>query len=223
MGIFNSIDKTKKSKKIYEFNLQEIYRKGRFATPADVDYSFFEDLYVKKLLEHSKKSKNTNLIELWGKLQMKAFIDYDLGNTVNLYYINCNHPTPANKLEDYNYMPEDARKMTLLDIKYIKKFDIEGVEFQNIYLATFEIMDPEKFYRPYILVYTKNEHDEWTQVGYGYDSNDNENVEFFIDAFNYPIYLTNKGYISAPLSNKGKKLDVYDYIIEKDIYKLLTK
>ena len=112
MGIFNSIDKTKKSKKIYEFNLQEIYRKGRFATPADVDYSFFEDLYVKKLLEHSKKSKNTNLIELWGKLQMKAFIDYDLGNTVNLYYINCNHPTPVNKLEDYNYMPEDSRKMT---------------------------------------------------------------------------------------------------------------
>ena len=223
MGIFNSIDKTNKSKKIYEFNLQEIYRKGRFATPADIDYSFFEDLYVKKLLEHSKKSKNTDLIELWGKLQMKAYIDYDLGNTVNLYYINCNHPTPVNKLEDYNYMPEDARKMTLLDIKYIKKFDIEGVEFQNIYLATFEIMDPEKFYRPYILVYTKNEHDEWTQVGYGYDSNDNENVEFFIDAFNYPIYLTNKGYISAPLSNKGKKLDVYDYITEKDIYKLLTK
>lgn len=223
MGIFNSIDKTNKSKKIYEFNLQEIYRKGRFATPADIDYSFFEDLYVKKLLEHSKKNKNTVLIELWGKLQMKAYIDYDLGNTVNLYYINCNHPTPVNKLEDYNYMPEDARKMTLLDIKYIKKFDIEGVEFQNIYLATFEIMDPEKFYRPYILVYTKNEHDEWTQVGYGYDSNDNENVEFFIDAFNYPIYLTNKGYISAPLSNKGKKLDVYDYITEKDIYKLLTK
>ena len=223
MGIFNSIDKTNKSKKIYEFNLQEIYRKGRFATPADIDYSFFEDLYVKKLLEHSKKSKNTDLIELWGKLQMKAYIDYDLGNTVNLYYINCNHPTPVNKLEDYNYMPEDARKMTLLDIKYIKKFDIEGVEFQNIYLATFEIMDLEKSYRPYILVYTKNEHDEWTQVGYGYDSNDNGNVEFFIDAFNYPIYLTNKGYISAPLSNKGKKLDVYDYITEKDIYKLLTK
>ena len=41
MGIFNSIDKTKTSKKFYEFNLQEIYRKGRFATPSDIDYSFF--------------------------------------------------------------------------------------------------------------------------------------------------------------------------------------
>ena len=51
MGIFNSIDKTKTSKKFYEFNLQEIYRKGRFATPSDIDYSFFENIYVKKLLE----------------------------------------------------------------------------------------------------------------------------------------------------------------------------
>ena len=87
MGIFNSIDKTKTSKKFYEFNLQEIYRKGRFATPSDIDYSFFENIYVKKLLENMKKNKNTDLIELWGKLQMKAYIDYDLGNTVNLYYI----------------------------------------------------------------------------------------------------------------------------------------
>ena len=221
MGIFNSIDKTKTSKKFYEFNLQEIYRKGRFATPSDIDYNFFENIYVKKLLENSKKSKNTNLIELWGRLQMKAYIDYDLGNTVNLYYINCNHPTPVNKLEDYNYMPEDSRKMTLLDIKYIKKFNIEGIEFQNIYLATFEIMDPEKYYRPYILVYTKNENNEWIELGYGYDSNDNGNVEFFINAFNYPIFLTNKGYLVAPLSSKREKLDVYDYITEKNINKIL--
>lgn len=44
---------------------------------------------------------------------MKSYIDYDLGNTVNLYYINCNHPTPVKKLENYDYIPHDARKMNL--------------------------------------------------------------------------------------------------------------
>ena len=151
---------------------------------------------------------------------MKSYIDYDLGNTVNLYYINCNHPTPVKKLENYDYMPDDARKMNLLDIKYIRKFVIEGLEFQNIYLATFEIMDPEEYYRPYVLFFTKNENNEWIQIGYGYDSNDNGNVEIFIEVFNYPIFLTTKGSIEAPLSNKKEKLDVYDYITEKDIKKL---
>ena len=54
-----------------------------------------------------------NQIELWAKLDMKSYIDYDLGNTVNLYYINCNHPTPVKKLENYDYIPDDARKMNL--------------------------------------------------------------------------------------------------------------
>ena len=154
---------------------------------------------------------------------MKSYIDYDLGNTVNLYYINCNHPTPVKKLENYDYMPDDARKMNLLDIKYIRKFVIEGLEFQNIYLATFEIMDSEEYYRPYVLFFTQNENNEWIQIGYGYDSNDNGNVEIFMSVFNYPIYLTTKGFIEAPLSNKKEKLDVYDYITEKDIKKLFKK
>ena len=50
MGIFNSIEKTKISKRLYNFNLQEIYRKGRFANPDDIDYEFFEDLNIKRLL-----------------------------------------------------------------------------------------------------------------------------------------------------------------------------
>ena len=220
MGIFDSLQKTKTRKRLYNFGLQEIYRKGRFANDTDVDYEFFENLNANKLLELTKNSKNNSLIELWGKLDMKSYIDYDLGNTVNLYYINCNHPTPVKKLENYDYMPDDSRRMNLLDIKYIKKFAIEGLEFQNIYLATFEIMDPEEYYRPYVLFFTKNENNEWIQIGYGYDSNDNGNVEIFMDVFNYPVFLTPKGYLMAPLSNKREKLDIYDYITEKNIKKL---
>ena len=220
MGIFDSLQKTKTRKRLYNFDLQELYRKGRFANDTDVDYDFFENLNANKLLELTKKSKNNSLIELWGKLDMKSYIDYNLGNTVNLYYINCNHPTPVKKLENYDYMPDDARQMNLLDIKYIKKFVIEGLEFQDIYLATFEIMDPEEYYRPYVLIFSKNKNNEWIKIGYGYDSNDNGNVEIFMDVFNYPVFLTPKGYLMAPLSNKGKKLDVYDYLTEKDIKKL---
>lgn len=220
MGIFDSLQKTKTRKRLYNFDLQEIYRKGRFANDTDVDYEFFENLNANKLLELTKNSKNNSLIELWGKLDMKSYIDYDLGNTVNLYYIDCNHPTPVKKLENYDYMPDDSRRMNLLDIKYIKKFAIEGLGFQNIYLATFEIMDPEEYYRPYVLFFTKNENNEWIQIGYGYDSNDNGNVEIFMDIFNYPVFLTPKGYLMAPLSNKREKLDIYDYITEKNIKKL---
>ena len=220
MGIFDSLQRTKARKRLYNFDLQELYRKGRFANDTDVDYDFFENLNANKLLELTKKSKSNSLIELWGKLDMKSYIDYDLGNTVNLYYINCNHPTPVKKLENYDYMPDNARKMNLLDIKYIKRFVIEGLEFQNIYLATFEIMDPEEYYRPYVLFFTKNENNEWIQIGYGYDSNDNGNVEIFMDVFNYPVFLNSKGYLMAPLSNKREKLDVYDYITEKSIKKL---
>lgn len=220
MGIFDSLQKTKTRKRLYNFDLEELYRKGRFANDTDVDYDFFENLNANKLLELTKKSKNNSLIELWAKLDMKSYIDYDLGNTVNLYYINCNHPTPVKKLENYDYMPDDSRRMNLLDIKYIKKFAIEGLEFQNIYLATFEIMDPEEYYRPYVLFFTKNENNEWIQIGYGYDSNDNGNVEIFMDVFNYPVFLTPKGYLMAPLSNKREKLDIYDYITEKNIKKL---
>ena len=84
MGIFDSLQRTKTRKRLYNFDLQEIYRKGRFANNTDVDYEFFENLNANKLLELSKKSKANNLIELWGKLDMKSYIDYDLGNTVNL-------------------------------------------------------------------------------------------------------------------------------------------
>ena len=224
MGIFSSLEKTKTSKSLYNFNLQDIYRKGRFDNSSDIDYDFFENLYYEMLSKFNAKKKiDSNLLELWAKLYMKSHIDYDLGNTINLYYINCNFPKPVHMLEDYNYMPEDARKMNLLDIKHIRKIQIENLEFKDIYLATFEIMDPNKFYRPYVLLITKDENNKWVHFGYGYDSNDNGNVELFIKVFNYPIFLTTKGYLLLPLSNKKEKLDVYAYVTEKSISKLLQK
>lgn len=217
MKIFNSIRKTTTSKRLYDFNLSKIYRKGRFAT--SVDYEFFENLNVKRLLELNKKKYNENLIELWAMLDMKSYIDYDLGNTCNLYFINCNKKVPVKQLENYNYMPEETRKMNLLDVNFIKKIKIEGVVFNNVYLAIFEIMDNNNCFRPYVLLYNKD-NDKWIEIGYGYDSNDNGMVELFIPIFNYPIYLNDKGILASPLSDKKEKLNVTDYITQKDIYKI---
>ena len=61
------------------------------------------------------------------------------------------------------------------------------------------------------------------KYGYGYDSNDNENVELFISSFNYPLFLSPKGFILLPLSNKKLKLNVYDYITDSDIQKIIQK
>lgn len=58
------------------------------------------------------------------------------------------------------------------------------------------------------------------KFGYGYDSNDNGNVELFIQSFNYPIFLTSKGFIFLPLIDKKIKLDVVDYITDTDISKI---
>ena len=58
------------------------------------------------------------------------------------------------------------------------------------------------------------------KYGYGYDSNDNGNVELFISMFNYPLFLTTKGGILFPLSGKAVKLSIYDYITDKDIQKI---
>ena len=85
------------------------------------------------------------------------------------------------------------------------------------------IEDLNEFYRPYVILFSKDSIGKFVQIGYGYDTNDNGNVELTISSFNYLIYLTPKGYIESPLSNKKVKLDVYDYIDDKDIGKLFKK
>ena len=87
MKIFDTILQSNSSKRIYQYDFTKIYRKGRFAT--SVDYNYFEDLYVKELIAANQNKKyNEDLITLWAKLDMKSYIDYDLGNTINVYFNN---------------------------------------------------------------------------------------------------------------------------------------
>lgn len=219
MGKFDSLLKTKNSKRNYQYHYTALYKKGRFAN--SVDYHYFENLYVLELLEKNKKKKyNEDLISLWGQLDMKSYIDYDLGNTINLYFNNNFDLTPVKELNDYNYMHEDARKMNLLDIKYIKHLTLESIEFENLYLATYEIYDSNNEFRPYLVLFQKDENNNFIEIGYGYDSNNNSNIELSIHSLNYPVFLTIKGYLLLPLTNKKIKLDIYDYITDMDIQKL---
>ena len=151
---------------------------------------------------------------------MKSYIDYDLGNTINLYFTDSAKRIPVNQLSNYNFMPEDSRKMNLLDIKYIKRLSLENMKFIDLYLATYEILDMDNNFRPYVLLFVKDEKNNFIEIGYGYDSNNNGNIELFINAFNYPVFLTTKGYVLLPLTNKKIKLDVYDYIEDSDISKI---
>lgn len=219
MGKFDSLLKTHNSKRKYLYDYTKIYKKGRFAN--SVDYHYFENLYMLELLEDNKKKKyNEDLVSLWGKLDMKSYIDYDLGNTINLYFTDSFEQIPVNQLDDYNFMHEDSRKMNLLDIKYIKRILLENIELKDIYLTTFEILDKNNIFRPYVLIFTKNQKNNFIEIGYGYDSNDNGNIELKIQSFNYPIFLTTKGFILLPLTNRKTKLNVYDYITDMDIRKI---
>ncbi len=219
MGTFDSLLKTHTSKRKYQYNYKKLYKKGRFST--SVDYHYFENLYTLELLENNKKKKyDEDLITLWGQLDMKSYIDYDLGNTINLYFIDDFKPMPVKQLKDYNYMYEDCRKASLLDIKYMKRLTLENIQFESLYLAIYEIMDENNDYRPYVLLFIHHKKDDFVEIGYGFDSNNDGNVELFIQSFNYPVYLTPKGYILLPLTNKKIKLDVYNDLKDTDIQKI---
>lgn len=220
MGKFDSILKSQTSKKHYYSHVEELYRKAHISN--DIDYDYFENLNVQDLQEYNKKKKyNRDLISLWAILEMRKYIDLQLGNTFNPYFLEDSQLVPVKNLPDYDYMPDGARCQSLLDIKYIKKFILEGITFSNIYIATFEIMDMHNVFRPFIQLFTQNEFGRFVEIAYGYDSNGNGNVELFIPTFNYPVFLTLKGYIQLPLSGRLVKLDVYDYLTEYDIGKLL--
>lgn len=220
MGKFDSILKSQSSKKHYYSHVEELYRKAHISD--DVDYDYFENLNVQDLQEYNKKKKyNRDLISLWAILEMRKYIDLQLGNTFNPYFLEDSQLVPVKNLPDYDYMPDGARCQSLLDIKYIKKFILEGITFSNTYIATFEIMDMNNVFRPFIQLFTQNEFGRFVEIAYGYDSNGNGNVELFIPTFNYPVFLTLKGYIQLPLSGRLVKLDVYDYLTERDIGKLL--
>ncbi len=86
MGKFDSLLKTKNSKRKHSYNYINNYKKGHFSV--STDYSYFESLYVQDLWNLNKKKKyNKDLVTLWGKLDMRSYIDYELGNTYNPYFI----------------------------------------------------------------------------------------------------------------------------------------
>lgn len=213
MGIFSCLEKTNHSKKRFYSNYYQVYKSTHLA--GNIDISYYETLNAQDLLNADIKKKfDPELLSLWGVLEMRKYVEYENGIVTNPYI-----PDDQNLTN----LPEDTKIPNLLYVDYIKSLSLNGIELKNIYIGIFEIMDLNEFYRPYVILFSKDSIGKFVQIGYGYDTNDNGNVELTISSFNYLIYLTTKGFIESPLSNKKVKLDVYDYIDDKDIGKLLKK
>ncbi len=220
MKDFDSLLKTKTSKRTGSSNVIEIYRQAR---KENKDYSL-EDLQLlntNDLLNRDIKHKiDKHILALWGMLDMKSFVDAISGNTINPYFLNTKDLHPIKDLSDYTYLSDEARLLNLLDIKYIKKFELEGVSFSEVFLVTYEVTDKNNDFRPYVTFLTLNQDNQFIEFGYGYDTNDNGNVELFLSSYNYLVYLTTKGVIHSPLSGKMTKLKVQDILTSEEIAKL---
>ena len=151
---------------------------------------------------------------------MKSYIDAIFGNTINPYFLNTKNLLPIKDLPEYTYLSDEARFLNLLDIKYIKEFELEGVSFSEVFLVTYEIADKDGYFRPYVTFLTLNQDNQFIEFGYGYDTNDNGNVELFLSAYNYLVYLTPKGTLHSPLSGKMTKLKIQDILTSEEISKL---
>ncbi len=173
------------------------------------------------LLNFNKKRKhpyNPDSIRLWSILDMKTYLDafYDL--TINPY-VDKNRPV---KDLDF-YLDLTAKYLNILDIKLLGSFKIENIEFKKVLLVTYEIKDKkEEYYRPYVELFVPNDDESFQKIGYGYDTNDNANVELFIENLNYAIYLTSKGTIKFPFKSKTLKLSVDDIITDININNLIS-
>ncbi len=85
MGEFDSLLKTKNTKRTHDYSYITKYKQGHFGT--STNYEYFESLYVQDLWNLNEKKKyNKDLITLWAKLDMRSYIDYELGNTYNPYF-----------------------------------------------------------------------------------------------------------------------------------------
>lgn len=220
MGDFNSLLKTKVSKKRDSSNVSNVYRQAKMKHK-DISLEELQELNINDLLEKNKKNKiDTNLLSLWGMLDMKSFIDARTGDTINPYFLNTKKLLPIKDLPDYISLPDAARILNLIDIKYIKNFELEGIFFYNVFLVTYEILDKHNYFRPYITLLTLNKDNEFVEFGYGYDTNDNGNVELFISSYNYLVYLTSKGTLHSPLSGKMTRLKVFDILTCEQVARL---
>ena len=220
MGDFDSLLRTNFSKRKGISNVGTIYKQAKYENK-NISLEDLQLLNTNDLLEKDIKHKiDKHLLSLWGMLDMKSFVDALSGNTVNPYFLATKDLRSIRDLPEYTYLSDEARLLNLLDIKYIKSFELEGVLFNEIFLVTYEITDRNNKFRPYVTLLTLNQDNQFIEFGYGYDTNDNGNVELFLSSYNYLVYLTSKGSLHSPLSGKMTKLKVYDMLTSKEIAKL---
>lgn len=220
MRDFDSLLKTKTSKRQYRSNVEEIYRQTK-KTNRSITLTELQTLNIEYLQKNNIRKKiNSTLLTLWGMLDMKSYIDAIFGNTINPYFLNTKDLVSIKALPEYTYLSDEARLLNLLDIKYIKSFELEGISFSEVFLATYEIVDKNNYFRPYVTFLTLNQDNQFIEFGYGYDTNDNGNVELFLSSYNYLVYLTPKGAIHSPLSGKMTKLKVQDILTAEEIARL---
>lgn len=220
MGDFSSLLKTKHSKRKNDTHVEQVYKQAKNSS-ADISLEDLQLLNIKELEEKNSKNKiDTNLLDLWGMLEMKSYVDALSGNTINPYFLTNQKLLPIKDLPDYMNLLDEARILNLIDIKFIKSFRLEGISFHNVFLVTYEILDKHNYFRPYVTLLTLNDNNEFVEFGYGYDTNDNGNVELFISSYNYLVYLTPRGTINSPLTGKAVKLKVYDILTSEEVYKL---
>ena len=220
MGDFDSLQKTKMSKRAGTSNVIELYRQAK-KTNRSITLTELQTLNIEYLQKNDIRRKiNSTLLALWGMLDMKSYIDAIFGNTINPYFLNTRKLLSIKDLPEYTYLSDESRILNLLDIKYIKGFELEGVSFNEVFLVTYEIADKDNYFRPYVTFLTLNQDNQFIEFGYGYDTNDNGNVELFLSAYNYLVYLTPKGTILSPLSGKMTKLKIQDILTSEEISRL---
>lgn len=220
MRDFDSLLKTKTSKRTSRSNVIDIYRQARTEN-ANFSLEDLQLLNTNDLLRRDIKRKiDKHILALWGMLDMKSFVDALTGNTINPYFLTTKDLKPVKDLPEYTYLSDEARLLNLLDIKYMKGFELEGISFNEVFLVTYEIADRNNDFRPYVTFLTLNKDNQFTEFGYGYDTNDNGNVELFLSSFNYLVYLTPKGAIHSPLSGKMTRLKIQDILTSEEVSKL---
>ncbi len=220
MRDFHSLLKTKHSKVKNNEYVRQIYKQAR-SSSKNVSLEELQTLYIQKLEEKNIRHRiHSNLLALWGMLEMKSYVEALSGDTINPYFLANQKLMPIKDLPDYTSLLDEARILNLIDIKFIKSFQLEGVCFNNVFLVTYEILDGSHYFRPYVTLLTLNDNHEFIEFGYGYDTNDNGNVELFISSYNYLVFLTQKGILHSPLSGKKTKLKVYDMLTFDEVLKL---
>ena len=122
MGDFSSLLKTKHSKRKNDTHVEQVYKQAKNSS-ADISLEDLQLLNIKELEEKNSKNKiDTNLLDLWGMLEMKSYVDALSGNTINPYFLTNQKLLPIKDLPDYMNLLDEARILNLIDIKFIKSF-----------------------------------------------------------------------------------------------------